>query len=133
MRIGWTVDGVDTNFFSDVTLAGADFSAFCIPLTNMPDNAILIIQPNETAVKGQRIQIDEMTFVRDYAESYVATNALPPVVTSQGVLRLRGLATKALYIATVTAYDEEGNPSEPAGPIEVRTKACNPETLIFIR
>ena len=133
MSIGWTVDGVKTNLFPDVTLAGSDFSAFCIPLTNMNDNAILAIQSNETADKGQRIQIDEMMFVRDYAEAYVATNTLPPMATAQNRLRIRRLAPKTLYIVTVTAFDDKGNSSEPSAPVEVETRSCDPDTILLLR
>jgi hypothetical protein len=132
MSIGWTVDGVKTNLFPDVTLAGSDFSAFCIPLTNMTDSARLVMKP-ASSLGDQRIWIDEMTFVRDYAEAYVATNALPPMATDQNRLRIRRLAPKTLYIATVTAFDDEGNPSEPSAPVEVETRSCDPDTILLLR
>ena len=125
------LNGVETNELAKVSLSESfATNSICIGTTTAGDS--ILFMPTFTS-GDRRVWIDEMTFVRDYAEAYVATNALPPMATDQNRLRIRRLAPKTLYIATVTAFDKDGNPSEPSVPVEVETRSCDPDTILLLR
>ena len=126
------LNGVKTNALAEVSLSES-FVTNSIYIGTTIEGDSILFEPTLLTSGDHRIQIDEMTFVRDYAEAYVATNALPPMATDQNRLRIRRLAPKTLYIATVTAFDDEGNSSEPSAPVEVETRSCDPDTVLLLR
>ena len=48
-------------------------------------------------------------------------------------IRIGGLGPNTAYVATVTAFDAEGNPSEPSAPVEILTGSSNREAVLTIR
>ena len=123
MSIGYVLDGA-TNDFASVELA-SELSPSSTPLSNVPAGARLILNSSGNKTY-HRVIIDEISFVRNFA---ISTNLVKTAcVTDSTTYSVWGLSPRTEYVATITAFDAEGNESKPSEPIAVST---NGEAIPF--
>jgi len=131
MTIGWTDGGATTNSLETICLED-DFTTEVIDLSSVADGATIIFN-NSGKDDNHRVIIDEIAFVRDYSPASVSTNLVKTVLTTGNAATIRGLSPNSSYIASVTAFDADGNESEPSEPISFMTDNSNLPLVIKLQ
>ena len=109
-------------------------SPYLIPLGNITTNSMLILKPSDTTSQSKRrILIDYLAFVRDYSPSSVSTNLVKTVFATGNATTIRGLSPYSSYIASITAFDADGNESEPSEPISFMTNGAELPLVIRLQ
>ena len=109
-------------------------SPYLIPLGNITTNSMLILKPSDTTSQSnRRILIDYLAFVRDYSPASVSTNYVKAVFASGTTATIRGLSPYSSYIASITAFDADGNESEPSEPISFMTNGAELPLVIRLQ
>ena len=120
MSVEWTNGNDITNELKAITLHD-DFSTECINLASVDNNASILLNGSGTKTK-HRVIIDQMSFIHDYVPAHVETNLVKTAFTTGSTTySVRGLSPWTEYIATITAFDADGNESEQSEPIAVST------------
>ena len=119
MTIGWTDGGATTNTLKTVNLADEFMTEF-VDLSSVADGARIVFN-NSGNDDNHRVIIDEIAFVRDYSPAIVSTNLVKTVFTTGNTATTRGLSPRSSYIASITAFDVDGNESDPSEPISFMT------------
>jgi len=127
MSIGYVLDGA-TNEFASVELS-SEFSPSSIPLSEVPAGAQLILN-NSGNKQYHRVIIDEISFVRNFA---VSTNLVKTVFATGNATTIRGLSPYSSYIASITAFDADGDESEPSEPISFMTNGSELPLVIRLQ
>ena len=110
-----------------------DFATNSVYLGSLDSGSSVRFGPTDASSGDRRILIDEMYFVSGYAAGRSITNILPSQVVGRNMAKVKGLEPLTRYVTFVTAFDAEGNASDPSDEIDVTTKAGNMDTLILIR
>ena len=131
MTIGWTDGGATTNILGTINLAD-DFTTEFIDLSSVTDGAILIFN-NSGNDDNHRVIIDKIAFIRDYSPASVSTNLVKTVFATGNTATIRGLSPYSSYIASITAFDEDGNVSEPSEPISFMTNGAELPLVIKLQ
>ena len=132
MTIGWTDGGATTNILETINLAD-DFTTEFIDLSSVADGAIIIFN-NSGNDDNHRVIIDEIAFIRDYSPASVSTNLVKTVFpTGSTTYCARGLSPWTEYIASITAFDADGNESEPSEPISFMTNGAELPLVIKLQ
>jgi hypothetical protein len=105
-----------------------------VPLQEASSGTAVILEPSDTAKGNRRILIDYLAFVRDYSPASISTN-LVKIVFAAGATTysVKGLAPLTEYLARVTAFDAEGNESEPSEPISFMTNGAELPLVIKLQ
>ena len=89
----------------------------------------VVLRPSGTRATNRRILIDTIAFIRDYVSAHAETNLVKTAFKSDSTTySVRGLSPRTEYVATITAFDAEGNESSPSEPLAVTT---NGEAIPF--
>ena len=104
-----------------------------VPLQEASSGTSVILEPSDTAKTNRRILIDYLAFVRDYSPASVSTNLVKTVFASGTTATIRGLSPYSSYIASITAFDAEGNESEPSEPISFMTNGSELPLVIRLQ
>ena len=131
MTIGWTDGGATTNILETINLAD-DFTTEFIDLSSVADGAIIIFN-NSGNDDYHRVIIDEIAFIRDYSPASVSTNLVKTVFATGNTSTIRGLSPYSSYIASITAFDADGNESEPSEPISFMTNGAELPLVIKLQ
>lgn len=110
-----------------------DFATNSVYLGSLDSGSSVRFGPTDTGSGDRRILVDMLCFVSGYAAGYSITNTMPSQVVGRNRAKMNGLNPLTRYVAVVTAFDAEGNASDPSDEIDVTTKAGNMDTLILIR
>ena len=130
VSIGFVQDKT-TNDFTTVELTTELTKSFT-SLTNVPSNARIVIN-NSGKATNHRVIIDHLAFVRDYSPASVSTNLVKTVFATGNTTTIRGLSPYSSYIASITAFDAEGNESEPSEPISFMTNGAEMPLVIRLQ
>ena len=130
VSIGFVQDKT-TNDFTTVELT-TELTMSFTSLTNVPPNARIVINNSGKATK-HRVIIDYLAFVRDYSPASVSTNLVKTVFASGTTATIRGLSPYSSYIASATAFDADGNESEPSEPISFMTNGAELPLVIRLQ
>ena len=109
-----------------------DFTTEFIGLSSVADGAMIIFN-NSGKDDNHRIIIDEIAFVRDYSPASVSTNLVKTVFATGNTSTIRGLSPYSSYIASITAFDADGNESEPSEPISFMTNGAELPLVIKLQ
>ena len=131
MSIQWIDSNGLTNNLQTVSLSD-NFTTEVIALSGIQSNAPIVLNAMGDKTK-HRIIIDEMSFVRDYSPASVSTNLVKTVLTTGNAATIKGLSPNSSYIASVTAFDADGNESEPSEPISFMTDNSNLPLVIKLQ
>ena len=104
-----------------------------MPLQEASSGTAVIFEPSDTAKTNRRILIDYLAFIRDYSPASVSTNLVKTVFSTGNAARIRGLSPYSSYIASITAFDAEGNESEPSEPISFMTNGAELPLVIRLQ
>ena len=132
MSVQWIASNGSTNDLKTVSLSD-NFTTEVIALSDVDPDAPLVLNALGNKTK-HRIIIDEMSFIRDYSPASVSTNLVKTVFpTGSTTYCARGLSPWTEYIAKITAFDEDGNESEPSEPISFMTNGAELPLVIKLQ
>lgn len=132
MSVQWIASNGSTNDLKTVSLSD-NFTTEIIALSDVDPDAPLVLNALGNKTK-HRIIIDEMSFIRDYSPASVSTNLVKTVFpTGSTTYCARGLRPWTEYIAKITAFDAEGNESEPSEPISFMTNGAELPLVIRLQ
>jgi hypothetical protein len=104
-----------------------------VPLQEASSGTAVILEPSDTAKGNRRILIDYLAFIRDYSPASVSTNYVKTVFASGTTATIRGLSPYSSYIASITAFDADGNESELSEPISFMTNGAELPLVIRLQ
>ena len=132
MSVQWIASNGSTNDLKTVSLSDI-FTTEVIALSDVDPDAPLVLNALGNKTK-HRIIIDEMSFIRDYSPASVSTNLVKTVLpTGSTTYCARGLSPWTEYIASITAFDADGNESEPSEPISFMTNGAELPLVIKLQ
>lgn len=125
--IGYLSAEGTTNEFATFSLE-VEFRTNTVSLASVPANASIIL--NTQGANSKRVvYIDYMAFIGDSLSTDLSTNLVKTAfVADSTTYSVRGLCPRTEYVATITAFDAEGNESSPSEPLAVTT---NGEAIPF--
>lgn len=109
-----------------------EFKTNRVSIAKIPADTPIIFN-TQGANSKRRVIIDYLAFVRDYSPSSVSTNLVKTVFSTGNAARIRGLSPYSSYIAYVTAFDADGNESEPSEPISFMTNGAELPLVIKLQ
>lgn len=124
-------DGSSTNLIDNIAL-DYGFTTNHVMLSSVPQGSKLILNSEGNKTR-HRVIIDELAFISGYIPEHEEAVVKQFVVEGRNSLRVKGLVQNTLYFVTVTAFDSDGNQSEPSEQIEVMTNSKKPYTVILMR
>ena len=124
-------DGSSTNLIDNISL-DYGFTTNHVMLSSVPQGSKLILNSEGNKTR-HRVIIDELAFISGYIPEHEEAVVKQFIVEGRNSLRVKGLVQNTLYFVTVTAFDSDGNQSEPSEQIEVMTNSKKPYTVILMR
>ena len=131
MSVQWIASNGSTNDLKTVSLSD-NFTTEVTALSDVDPDAPLVLNALGNKTK-HRIIIDEMSFIRDYSPASVSTNLVKTVFATGNTSTIRGLSPYSSYIASITAFDADGNESEPSEPISFMTNGAELPLVIRLQ
>lgn len=109
-----------------------EFKTNRVSIAKIPADTPIIFN-TQGANSKRRVIIDYLAFVHDYGPAYAETNLVKTVFATGNAARIRGLSPYSSYIASITAFDADGNESEPSEPISFMTNGAELPLVIRLQ
>ena len=130
--IGYEDSAGHTNEFPLITMVTNNFVTHSISLATLPANTPLIFNTHGSGNK-RVVYIDYLTFVNNSPSTTSSTNLVKTVFTTGNAATIRGLSPNSTYVVSVSAFDEDGNESEPSEPISFMTNGAELPLVIRLQ
>jgi len=130
--IGYETAAGTTNEVAAIPL-DLEFKTNRVSIAKIPADTPIIFN-TQGANSKRRVIIDYLAFIRDYSPSSVSTNLVKTVFpTGSTTYCARGLRPWTEYITTISAFDADGNESEPSEPISFMTNGAELPLVIRLQ
>lgn len=129
--IGYETTAGTTNEVAAIPM-DLEFKTNRVSLAEIPSGTPIIFN-TQGANSKRRVIIDYLAFIRDYSPASVSTNLVKTVLTTGNAATIRGLSPNSSYIASITAFDADGNESEPSEPISFMTNGAELPLVIKLQ
>ncbi len=128
-------DSGETNRTEEVDLCGEfPSSPFSIQIDNPKNCQAIVLRPSDATKKNRRILVDHLAFTSTGPIAVCETNLVKTAfATGCTTCSIDGLTPRTEYIARATAFDTNGNESDPSEPISFTTDGSTPPFAIRLK
>ena len=127
-------DNNTTNKTDEIDIEG-DFPAHpsSIQIEQARTCKAIVLRPSDETPTARRILIDYFAIVNNFSPASVSTNLVKTIFTTDNAATIRGLSPNSSYIASVTAFNADGNESAPSEPIPFMTNGAELPLVIKLQ